>query len=81
MTTTVTSKNMISIPVEIARRFGVKPGFTFDWRPSSKADEISVRVVPDRAALSRRLKGAGKKYSPGRDSVAELVSEREDEAT
>lgn len=73
MTSTVTTKNMISIPAEIARRYGIKPGFTFDWKPTLNPDEIHVRVVPDRAALSRRLKGAGKVFRPARDSAGRLV--------
>lgn len=79
MTTTVTSKNMITIPVEIARKFGVKPGFSFDWFATDKPDEISIRVIPDRKELSRRLKGGGKIHSPQRDSVSELVKERSEE--
>lgn len=76
MTTTVTTKNMISIPVEIARKFGVKPGFIFDWFETANSDEIRVRVIPDRAALSRRLKGVGRRHAPDRDAVAELIQER-----
>ena len=81
MKTTVTSKNMISIPVEIARKFAIKPGFTFDWAPSNNPEEIVVKVIPDRAGLSRRLKGGGRKYSPDRDSVAELLAERLEDAS
>jgi len=79
MTTTVTSKNMITIPMEIARKFGVKPGFSFDWFDTGRPDEIAIRVIPDRKELSRRLKGAGKSYSPLRDSVYELLQERSEE--
>ena len=79
MTTTVTSKNMITIPMEIARKFGVKPGFSFDWFDTGRPDEIAIRVIPDRKELSRRLKGAGKSYSPLRDSVRELLQERSEE--
>jgi bifunctional DNA-binding transcriptional regulator/antitoxin component of YhaV-PrlF toxin-antitoxin module len=79
MTTTVTSKNMITIPVEIARSFGVKPGFSFDWFTTGKSDEIMIRVIPDRRELSRRLKGAGKIHSPERDAVSELVNERSED--
>lgn len=39
--------------------------------------EIVVRVIPDRAELARLLLGAGKKFSPQRDGVAELAAERE----
>jgi bifunctional DNA-binding transcriptional regulator/antitoxin component of YhaV-PrlF toxin-antitoxin module len=79
MTTIVNSKNMVTIPVEIARRFGVKLGFSFDWFATGKPDEISIRVIPDRRELSRRLKGAGKIHSPERDSVSELVNERSED--
>ena len=79
MTTTVTSKNMITIPAEIARRFGVKPGFSFDWFATGKPDEITIRVIPDRKELSLRLKGSGKIHSPQRDSVSELIKERSEE--
>ena len=75
----LTSKNMITIPMEIARKFGVKPGFSFDWFDTGRPDEIAIRVIPDRKELSRRLKGAGKSYSPMRDSVHELLQERSEE--
>ena len=65
--------------MEIARRFGVKPGFSLDWFETGKPDEIMIRVIPDRKELSRRLKGAGKSYSPVRDSVRELIQERTEE--
>ncbi len=77
MITTITQKNMVTIPVDLARRFGIKPGWKLDWQAVEGKDEIVVRVIPDRAELARRLLGAGKKFSPQRDSVAELVAERE----
>ncbi|MBE2205401.1 MAG: hypothetical protein IAE94_13800 [Chthoniobacterales bacterium] len=70
---------MISIPVELANKYGIKPGFTFDWKPGRNSEEIAVRVIPDRKTLARRLKGAGKIFSPDRDSVSELIAERESE--
>ena len=36
----------------------------------------AVRVIPDRAELARRLAGTGRRFSPERDAVAELVAER-----
>ena len=79
MITTVTQKNMITIPAEVGRIFGIRPGWKLDWQPLEGTDEILVRVIPDRGELARRLAGTGKKYSPERDSVAELVEERESE--
>lgn len=77
METTVTTKNMVTIPKMIARKLGIRPGWKLDWREGVKPDEVIVRVIPDRAELGRRLLGSGKALAPGRDAVAELVSDRE----
>ena len=77
MITTVTQKNMITIPAEVGRHFGIKPGYRLDWQVLEGRDEILVRVIPDRAELARRLLGAGQRFAPNRDAVAELIAERE----
>ena len=79
MITTVTTKNMISIPSVVGRHFGIRPGFQLDWEPISGSDEIRVRVLPDRAERARRLAGTGRAVAPKRDAVSELVVEREQE--
>lgn len=79
MITTVTQKNMVTIPAEVGRRFGIRPGWRLDWQPVEGRDEILVRVIPDRGELARRLLGTGRQFSPERDSVAELVAERKAE--
>ena len=79
METTVTTKNMVTIPQAIARKLGIKPGWRLDWREGREPDEIVVRVIPDRGESGRRLLGRGQGLSPGRDAVAELVAEREAE--
>lgn len=79
MITTVTQKNMITIPVEVARHFGIKPGYRFDWHPVEGRDEILVRVIPHRGELARRLLGSGSRFLPERDAVAELIAERAQE--
>ncbi len=76
MITTVTQKNMITIPAEIRRRFGIKPGYRLDWQPVEGKEEILVRIIPDRGELARRIMGEGRRFLPERDSVAELVAER-----
>src|SRR5205823_14946885 len=44
------------------------------------ADELKARflsrMIPDRGERARRLLGAGRKFSPDHDAVAELVAER-----
>jgi len=76
MITPVTQKNMITIPAEVARHFGIKPGYRLDWQLVEGKDEILVRVIPERGELARRLLGTGRRFSPERDAVAELVAER-----
>ena len=77
MITTVTRKNMVTIPADVGRALGIKPGWRLEWVANVEANEILVRVIPDRGELARRLLGSGRKYSPERDSVAELLAERE----
>ena len=79
MITTVTQENMVTIPVEVAERFGIKPGWKLDWQPVEGKNEIIVRVIPDRGERARQLLGTGRKFSPDRDAVAELIAEREAE--
>ena len=67
---------MITIPAEIGRHFGIKPGFKLDWQPMEGKEEILVRVIRDRSELARRLLGRGRRFSPERDAVAELIQER-----
>jgi AbrB family looped-hinge helix DNA binding protein len=80
MITTVTQKNMVTIPAEVGRRFGIKPGYRLDWQPLEGKDEILVRIIPDRGEMARRLLGAGRGLSPARDAVAELIAERVEES-
>jgi len=79
MVTTVTDKNTVTIPSEVGRKLGIKTGWRLDWQPVEGRDEILVRVIPDRGEMARRLIGAGRRFSPDRDSVAELVAERASE--
>ena len=76
MITTVTKKNMITIPASIAREYGIKPGFRFEWQKIDGEDEILIRVIPSRAELARRLLGQGHQYAPERDAVQELIEAR-----
>lgn len=70
---------MVSIPAAIGRKLGIRPGWKLDWQMVEGTDELHIRAIPDRAELARRLLGAGSVWSPERDGVAELVTERETE--
>lgn len=79
MITTVTQKNMVTIPAKIGRALGIRPGWRLEWELGEESDQLIVRVIPDRGELARRMLGAGKQFSPDRDAVAELIAEREAE--
>jgi hypothetical protein len=71
---------MAPIPDEVARRSGARPGSLIEWQPGADACEFVVRVLPDRAALGRRLRGSLRSHARGRDPIAELMAEREGDA-
>jgi bifunctional DNA-binding transcriptional regulator/antitoxin component of YhaV-PrlF toxin-antitoxin module len=80
MRTTVTTKNMVTIPAEISRRMSIIPGCRLEWTPvEGSVGELRVKVIPRRGDLARQLMGAGASASPQRDAVAELVAERASE--
>ena len=70
---------MTSIPSKISKSTGIRPGWKLDWTLGDKPDEILVRVIPDRAEQARRLFGQGKDHAGGRDVVADLIRERDEE--
>lgn len=75
MITTITQKNMVTVPAKITRQYGIKPGYRLEWI-AMDGEQILVRVIPDRRELSRRMLGKGRALAPERDAVAELVEER-----
>lgn len=79
MESTVSTKNMVSLPASIARKYGIKPGWKLEWIPGDEPVVMTVRVIPDRTELARRLLGQGKGLAGGRDVLAELISERSEE--
>jgi bifunctional DNA-binding transcriptional regulator/antitoxin component of YhaV-PrlF toxin-antitoxin module len=71
MQTTVATKNMVTIPAELSRRMRITPGCRLEWRePEAGSDEVTVRVIPTRGELARRLKGRWKAMASGRDVIA-----------
>jgi hypothetical protein len=79
MKSSVTTKNMTSIPISISRSTGIRPGWKLDWNLGGKPDELLVKIIPDRAEQARRLFGQGQVDGRGRDVIAELVEDRDRE--
>lgn len=79
MKTTVTGKNQVTIPADLAREMGIVSGTRLDW---SKAEDqtLIVKILPGRAQLAKRLAGRGRRHlRSGRDPIQDLVDERERE--
>lgn len=78
MKTTVTTKNMVTIPAKLSRKMGITPGCLLEWQePSVGSDEIRVRVIPTRSELARRLLGRGARYGKSNlHSVEALIGDR-----
>lgn len=80
MTTRITGKNQVTVPAEIVRRAGMRPGTRLEWRTTDREDILEVHVLPDPAAVAAELRGRGKalRRAPG-SAVARLLEERERE--
>jgi len=79
MESSVTTKNMTSIPAKIAKATGIRPGWKLDWTLGDQPEEIKVRVIPDRTEQARRLFGQGKDHKGSQDVIAQLIEERDEE--
>lgn len=77
MTTTITGKNQVTLPAELVRELGWKPGTRIDWQ---KLDDNSLvaRPVPSRGELARRVRGLAK-VKEGFDPIAYLQQMQEEE--
>lgn len=79
MISEVLDKNVVAIPASLASAHGIKPGSRLDWKETAQPDTLTVKILPDYAALAASLMGAGRKHlRPGADPLAELARERED---
>lgn len=77
MTTTVSERNQLSIPPEIAEEFHIHPGTRLEW---SKSREGSIILTPliGRAEMAKELLGAGRRWlKPGADPIGVLLEERD----
>lgn len=78
MTTTVTGRNMVSIPKAVADRLEIGPGCKLEWEIGPGDNTLVVHVVHGRGRRARNLMGSGAHLAPGVQSSADaLVAERE----
>lgn len=80
MITEVLERNVVAIPERLASRHGIKPGSRLDWEESGRTDVLTVKVLPDYAAIASSLLGAGRAHlKPGADPIGDLSRERAEE--
>lgn len=80
MITRVTGKNQVTVPAELARRAGMRPGTRLDWRSTDDAHTLEVKVLPDPASLASCLKGRGNSARRHTGSAVDrLIRQRLDE--
>jgi AbrB family looped-hinge helix DNA binding protein len=76
MITTVTGKNQVTIPADLARALNIKAGTRLDWT-NEEDGTLRVKPLPGRGELADRLQGTARRWlRPGEDPVAELIAER-----
>lgn len=77
MITTITGKNQVTIPADIARALDLKPGTRLSWEINADGALVAT-PQPSRAQLAAALMGEGRKYlRPDEDVVQDLIIERE----
>lgn len=76
MITTVTGKNQITIPADLARKLNIEVGQRIDWQIGPEGVLIG-RLLPSRGQLARQVAGMGRGWlEAGQDPIAELIEER-----
>ena len=77
MTTTLTGKNQITVPAELAEKLGLTAGAQFDWAVGDQPNKITITIKPTRKQLLERVRELGRKAKrPRVDEVAEFVKWR-----
>jgi len=78
MITTVTGKNQVTVPADIAVKTGIRAGARLDWELTGDAGVLRVRVLPDPARIAASLEGSGKRFlTGGKSPVDRLIRSRE----
>jgi len=80
MTTTLTGKNQITVPAEIARKLGLTPGSKLNWTVGNKPNKIIITIKPSRKQLLEEVRAIGRKVKrSGVDEVAEFLKWRDED--
>ncbi len=75
MQTTVTGKNQITIPAELARRHSIEPGARLDWQETGREGELRVRILPGPRETLRTVREIGQRYAAKAPDSARILAE------
>lgn len=78
MTSSLTGKNQVTIPVTISREMGLEVGSRLEWTIGREPGTILIRVQPSRQQKLARIRQIGKAYRDA-DLPGELEKDRRDE--
>jgi AbrB family looped-hinge helix DNA binding protein len=74
MTTTLTGKNQITVPAEIARKLGLAPGARFDWAVTPEKIQKAVQRIVEAARPVRIIMfGSQARGEANQDSDVDLM--------
>ena len=76
MTTTLTGKNQVTVPAEIARKMGLEPGSKLDWTVGEKPCTTIIEVRPSIRQMLAEAQAIGRRLK-NRNLIEELIAERE----
>ena len=80
MITSLTGKNQVTVPAEIAHKLGLLPGAQLDWAIGEQPNKIVITIKPTRKQMLERIREIAQKHArPGQYPVGDLIRAREEE--
>jgi bifunctional DNA-binding transcriptional regulator/antitoxin component of YhaV-PrlF toxin-antitoxin module len=78
MISTLTGKNQVTVPAELARELSLEPGTRLDWTAGATPDTIHIRILPSKRQVLDRVQELGTRIK-NRNLIDELIEERASE--
>jgi bifunctional DNA-binding transcriptional regulator/antitoxin component of YhaV-PrlF toxin-antitoxin module len=78
MISTLTGKNQVTVPAELARELSLEPGTQLDWTAGPTPNTILIRILPSKRQVLDRIQALGATIK-NRNLIEELIQERASE--
>lgn len=79
MTTVVTGKRQLTVPLDIARKLNIETGTAIEWEPGKDGASMLLRIKPSRRQLLDRVQAIGRKYRDRGGDSARILERLRDE--